>query len=89
MNLRGCKGVTDEAIDKLIAGCKNLATVDLTGCVGVSEKTKKAMAAVCEVVDEPPEDDAEEKTSSDPKKEVRSPSAGFDSSDEYSDCSDY
>jgi len=68
LNLRGCKDITDKGLEKLIAGCKRLATVNLTGCVGLSDKVKTAMAAVCEVVDEPPEDTGEEKSDSPFKK---------------------
>lgn len=90
LNLRECKGITDEGLEKLIAGCKSLATVDLTGCVGLSDQVKKDMAAVCEVVDEPVEDTAEEKsdTSVNKKKMQSSKKAHvLSGSSDDSDCS--
>lgn len=89
LNLRECKGITDEGLEKLIAGCKSLATVDLTGCVGLSDQVKKDMAAVCEVVDEPVEDTAEEKSdTSVNKKKVSLPCTASDSSAYDDDDSD-
>merc|ERR1712187_896941 len=69
LSLRKCKAVTDEGLDKLIAGCKHLETVDLTLCTGVSDEGMKALAAVCKVVDDPPEEnEAESKQQSPPKR---------------------
>ena len=76
LSLRECRAVTDEGIEKLIAGCKSLTTIDLTECDGVTEKGLAAIAAVCKVVQDPPKEDADNKTKMPPKPKMNKKKTG-------------
>ena len=67
LSLRECRAVTDEGIEKLIAGCKSLTTIDLTECDGVTEKGLAAIDAVCKVVQDPPKENEDKKAKMPPK----------------------
>jgi bacterioferritin-associated ferredoxin len=89
LSLRECRAVTDEGIEKLIAGCKSLTTIDLTECDGVTEKGLAAIAAVCKVVQDPPKENKDKKTKMPPKTKMNKKKTGgsqlFDSGSDSDD----